>query len=257
MELSDDEPLAVDVSDAIRRGDVDRLRHLLAVHEGLANAGITTVSGPGAGRRSLLHVLTDWPGHFPNGVVVLQLLVAHGADVGARFVGHHSETPLHWAASSDDVDVLDALLDAGADIEATGAVIAGGTPIADATAFGQWSAAQRLVERGARTNLYEAAAMGLLDRIEPQFEGAAPPDAHDVTRAFWGACAGGQLATAKFLAACGADVHWRSTWNDLTPVEAARCSRDEDLEGESAHRRTDRQFNAVVEWLESVPTRGE
>jgi ketosteroid isomerase-like protein len=31
--------------------------------------------------------------------------------------------PLHWAASSDDVEALDALLDAGADIEADGAVI--------------------------------------------------------------------------------------------------------------------------------------
>jgi len=41
-------------------------------------------------------------------------------------------------ASSDDIEVLDALLDAGADIEASGAVIAGGTPLADATAFAQW-----------------------------------------------------------------------------------------------------------------------
>jgi hypothetical protein len=30
---------------------------------------------------------------------------------------------LHWAASSDDVEVLDALLDAGADIDAPGAVM--------------------------------------------------------------------------------------------------------------------------------------
>jgi ankyrin repeat protein len=56
--------------------------------------------------------------------------------VNARFTGPHNETPLHWAASSDDVGVLDALIDAGADIEVRGAVIAGGTPDADATAFG-------------------------------------------------------------------------------------------------------------------------
>lgn len=61
----------------------------------------------------------------------MNLLVEHGADVNARFSGPRTETPLHWAASSNDVDVIDALLDAGADIEATGAVIADGTPIAD------------------------------------------------------------------------------------------------------------------------------
>jgi ankyrin repeat protein len=76
-------------------------------------------------------------------------LAAAGADVDARFSGAHGETPLHWAASSDDVDALDALLDAGADIDAPGAVIGSGTPLDDAVAFGQWTAARRLVERGA------------------------------------------------------------------------------------------------------------
>ena len=77
--------------------------------------------------RTLLHVATDWPGHFPNGAATVAAIVEAGADVNARFRGPHSETPLHWAASSNDVDVLDALLDVGADIEAPGAVIAGGT----------------------------------------------------------------------------------------------------------------------------------
>jgi hypothetical protein len=63
--------------------------------------------------------------------------------------GAHGETALHWAASSDDVEVRDALLDAGADLEAPGSVIDGGTPLADAVAFGQWNAARRLLERGA------------------------------------------------------------------------------------------------------------
>jgi ankyrin repeat protein len=33
--------------------------------------------------------------------------------LGARCTGSHTETPLHWAAGSDDVDALDPLLDAG------------------------------------------------------------------------------------------------------------------------------------------------
>ena len=41
-------------------------------------------------------------------------------------MGSHNETPLHWAASSNDVAVADALIDAGADIEAAGGVIGGG-----------------------------------------------------------------------------------------------------------------------------------
>ena len=45
------------------------------------------------------------------------------------------------------------LLDAGANIEARGGVIGGGTPLDDAWAFGQWNAARRLVERGARPTL--------------------------------------------------------------------------------------------------------
>ena len=110
---------------------------------------------------------------MPEAAAKVAALVAAGADVNARFTGPHGETPLHWAASSDDIDALDALLDAGADIEADGAVIAGGTPIADAVAFGQWNAARRLLERGARTNLWQAAALGLLDRVQRR----ARPDA--------------------------------------------------------------------------------
>ena len=102
---------------------------------------------------------------FPRGAETVAVLLAAEADVNARFRGPHQETPLHWAASSNDVAVLDALLDSGADIEARGAVIAGGTALSDATAFAQWDAARRLVERGADANLFEAAAVGLLDRV--------------------------------------------------------------------------------------------
>jgi ankyrin repeat protein len=96
--------------------------------------------------------------------------------VNARFVGAHRETPLHWAASCDDVAVLDALLDAGADIDAAGAVIGGGTPLADATAFKQWRVAHRLVERGAQVTLSDAATLGLSDRLEAMFAAEDAPD---------------------------------------------------------------------------------
>jgi ankyrin repeat protein len=149
-------------------------------------------------------------------------LVAAGADVNAPFAGGpHVETPLHSAASNDDVALIDALLDAGANLEARGAVIGGGTPIADATAFGQWQAAECLLARGAETNLFESAVMGLNDRLGEQL--AASPATEDITEAFWGACHGGRQSTASALLARGADLNWVG-YDDLTAVDAAERS---------------------------------
>jgi ankyrin repeat protein len=130
----------------------------------------------------------------------------------------HTETPLHWAASSDDVAALDALLDAGADIEAPGAVLGGGTPLADACGFGNWAAARRLVERGAHTRLSDAAALGLLDRVKAVFTEEPGPDPQVITQSFWSACHGGQLSTAEYLLDRGADINWIG-WDDKTPLE--------------------------------------
>lgn len=223
MLLPTDHPLAVDAARVIRTGDVDALGTLLAEHPELATArfGNETMS------RTALHAVTDWPGHLPGGATMVRVLVEAGADVNARFVGSHTETPLHWAASCDDVDVLDALLDAGADIEADGAVIAGGTPLFDARAFGQWKAAFRLVERGAQVTPADAATLGLIDRVR-EFLATEPPTA-EVSRLFWGACHGGRFDTAVLLLDHGADVDWIPDWERLTPLDAAAREGATDL----------------------------
>ena len=118
------DPRATAAIEAIHKGD----------DHGCVNFSPTTAAGHrGTGEHPddppLLHVATDWPGHYPNGPQVIAVLVDAGAEVGTRFTGPHAETPLHWAASSDDVSALDALLDRGADIEADGAVIGGGTAL--------------------------------------------------------------------------------------------------------------------------------
>jgi uncharacterized protein len=172
------------VVNAIQTGDVPALQRLLAEDPSLARTHIDS-DDRCKGSRTLLHIATDWPGHYPNGRAVVATLVDAGADVNARFVGSHNETPLHWAASSNDVAVLDALLDAGADIEADGGVIGGGAPLADARGFGQWDAARRLVERGARTTLVDAATLGLMDRLEAHVRGETAPTTEAITRAFW------------------------------------------------------------------------
>jgi ankyrin repeat protein len=219
-----DDPLAIAVVDAIHAGDVEALQRMLREHPSLATARLGDDSDM---TRTLLHVVTDWPGHFPNGAATVAALVDAGADVNARFTGPHTETPLHWAASSDDVDVLNALLDAGADIEAPGAVIAGGTPLTDAAAFGQWNVARRLVERGATTPLREAAALGLMDRVEQYCSVRPTPD--ELTQALWYACHGGQQAVAEYLLDRGAELNWISTWDELTPLDAARRSEADEL----------------------------
>ena len=138
--ISTEDPVAVAVVAAIRTGDIATLKRLLVENGWLAAGWLGDDDGQGISR-SLLHVVTDWPGHYPNGAATVATLVDAGADVDARFRGPHEETPLHWAASSGDVEVLDALLDAGADIEAPGAVLGGGSPMADARGFKQWRAA--------------------------------------------------------------------------------------------------------------------
>ncbi|HBI44167.1 MAG TPA: hypothetical protein DDY78_15135 [Planctomycetales bacterium] len=153
--IDTEEPVAVAVVEAIHTGDLSTLKRLLTENPDVALARLGDAN-PNGMSRTLLRVATDWPGHFPNGAESVAALIEAGAEVNARFSGPHTETPLHWAASSNDIAVLDALLDAGADIEAPGAVIAGGPPLADATAFGNWEAARRLVQRGAHTSFFHA-----------------------------------------------------------------------------------------------------
>jgi hypothetical protein len=224
--LRADSPLARRVSDVIRSGGAAALRRLLDEHPGLVRTGIADPRCRES--RTLLHVVTDWPGHVREAAAKIRVLVAAGADVDARFTGAHSETPLHWAASSDDIEALDALLDAGADIEAGGAVIGGGTPIADAVAFGQWRAARRLLERGAATTLWQAAALGLVDRVREELGRTPAPTQEDLDNALWCAAHGGQRATAELLLGRGADPTWVGH-DDLTAAQAAERSEAHEL----------------------------
>jgi ankyrin repeat protein len=238
--LQEKAALAVAVVDAIRSGDLPTLTRLLDGHEALATARI--VKGPCLTSRTLLHIATDWPGHFPNVAKTIALLIHRGADVNAQFGGGHAETPLHWAASSDDVDAIEALLKGGADIEASGGVIADGTPLADARGFGQWNAARHLLNHGARTTLIDEATLGLLERLTVRFEDPTTSPNHDqITHAFWAACHGGQLDIAAFLFAHGADINWRGR-GDMTPLDIVQQPSAEALAGKP-------RVQMLIDWL--------
>ncbi len=227
--LSQDDPRAVALVSAIRRGDVDSLQRQLDSEPALATVRISDAHGAS---RTLLHVVADWPGHVPNGAAMVELLARAGADLDATMIharhGGAPETPLHWAASSDDVAVLDALLDLGANIEAPGAVHTGGTAMSDAVVFAQWNAARRLLARGAATTIWQAAALGLVDRVETALAQSPAPSARDVTNAFWHGCRGGQPASAALLHARGADLQWVG-YDDRTPLDAAYDSGNTEL----------------------------
>ena len=222
LSLDKADPRAIEVTAAIRAGDTDRLAAALTANPGLEAAVIRDDKGAG---RTLLHMATDWPGHFPNVAATIKVLTDAGADPNAGLYDSPidaCETPLHWAASSDDVAAIDALLDNGADIEAPGAVFTWGTAMSDAVIFAQWNAARRLLGRGAKTTLTQAAALGLLDRVRELCTGSEPTT-NDVTAALWHACRGGQQSTADYLLGQGADLNWVG-FMDWTPLQAAEDS---------------------------------
>jgi uncharacterized protein len=88
------EPLAREAVSAIHRGDAEALKRLLGDHPDLATARLGNHPDGARGMsRTLLHVVTDWPGHFPNGAAAVAALASAGADVDARFTGRATPRP--------------------------------------------------------------------------------------------------------------------------------------------------------------------
>jgi uncharacterized protein len=198
---------------AIRTGDTESLASLLSQHHGLVSEQIHDTRTP-------LYVVADWPGYFPAGPATVRLLIEAGADPNAVADGPQAETPLHWAASSDDADVAEALISGGADIETPGGTI--GTPLDNAIGYGCWNVARLLVQRGAQvTRLWHAAALGLMTQVEELLAASPAPSPDDITEAFWQACHGGQRRTAERLLASGADPHATPAYSDQTAAQIA------------------------------------
>jgi hypothetical protein len=124
----------LNTSAAIREGDLDRLRAVLDAAPAVVTSWLGSIG------RTPLHVVTDWPGYFPNGPRSAEMLIAAGAELDARGPDGSGETPLHWAASSDDADVARVLIDTGADIEAPDGSI--GSPLDNAIGYGCWNVAR-------------------------------------------------------------------------------------------------------------------
>jgi hypothetical protein len=233
---------------AIVAGDTGTVAALLATTPELASHRL-----PG-NDRSMLHYATDWPGHYPDVATTIGLLVAAGADPNVAMPPGDSpgvaETPLHWAASSNDVAAVEALLDAGATVDALGGIFGGCTPYVEAIIFEKYGAAQLLLDRGAANWLPGAAALGHADMVAGFFDDDGnlrgdvghllhddiPPTAPVfVDRAFQFACRAGHLEIAKFLLTRGADPAAISPAHTSARDEAVANDHDD-----------------VVRWLDEI-----
>ncbi len=217
LQLAHGDPVAGELADAIHRGDLDALRRLVTSRPELASARMIGRKGIEGGWRTPLHVTADWPGYFPNAPAAAVLLLEAGADPNDDTGGSQPETPLHWAASNDDLEVAVALIDGGADLNTPGGSI--GTPLDNAVGYACWNVARLLVDRGALVERpWQAAALGLLERLDELL--GADPDPTDVSQAFWHACAGAQRRAAEYLLGRGADLNWEPDYADGTPLDA-------------------------------------
>jgi uncharacterized protein len=231
MTLADDDPRAVEMLLAIRGGDLDKIRALVAETPGLAAARVT---GRRGGWRTPLHMVTDWPGFFPQGPAIVRLLVEAGGDPNDRGAEPGSEAPLHWAASSDDVEVAEALIDAGADIYMPDGSI--GTPLANAIGYGCWAVARLLVARGAPIEmLWQAAALGERWRLDELLATDPPPAREEIDHAFYQGCRGGHVRIVQTLFDRGANVNFIPDYSHQTGLQVAEDS--------------DTRHGALTEWL--------
>jgi ankyrin repeat protein len=153
-------------------GDLGALRAALGDPPGFPNCGLPAgFSGPCleyaiyhapfALVRALLELGADPnapdPAGFPSLIAalsadredrfqVVELLLAHGADIGQR--GINDWTPLHWAAAGDDVAAVELLLAHGADPAARTRIDECATPLEEAEMLGKTAAVDALRRHG-------------------------------------------------------------------------------------------------------------
>lgn len=217
LSLPHGDPVAQELIVAVQ-GDLQLLQRLVANRPELASARMLGRKGVSGGWKTPLHAAADWPGYFPCAPAAVGVLLEAGADPNDDTGGDHPETPLHWAASNDDLEVAVALVDGGANLETPGGSI--GTPLDNAVGYACWNVARLLVARGATVaRPWQAAALGMVEPLGQLL--GDDPDPAAVSQAFWHACSGAQRRAAEYLFGRGADLNWVPDYADGTALDAA------------------------------------
>ena len=225
-------PMLASFFSACRKGDLETLRDLLATEPGLARER----SAEGS---TGLHLAVE---HLE----AVRLLLEHGADPNARDTGDNA-SPLHFAAGGGSVEVVRALLDAGADVHGMGDAHELEV-IGWATCFGptiRGDVLALLLERGARHNIFSAIAAqdlpairrlveenpNALSRRLSRFESRQSP-LHYVIAPPDGLVGGGfrtgvHYTTLDLLIALGADLEAEDD-KGRTPLALAMLKGDEE-----------------------------
>ena len=232
IEFLDHAAIMMPAIKAVKEGRIDDLQNWLADHGDRVNDLL------GDNPRTLLHYATDWPGFHPRAAETIATLVDAGANVNAKCIladQPATETPLHWAASSDDISAANALIAAGAELNPTGGCIGNGTPLTLAVIFQNWKVADALVDAGALISLPLVAGMGRLNLVESFFDSSGKfknphlsmPNADTVNAAdgqmdgaMCLAAMSGRMEVIQFLLGNGANVNAISPI-DSTPLDEA------------------------------------
>ncbi len=155
----------IQIIEAARKGDLAKIQQLLSEEPTLATATDTNKS-------TALHsaAAAGWK-------AVVELLIAHGADVNALDEGDNA-SPLHFAAERGHLDVVKVLVEHGADVNWNQDWHERG-PLGWAVVFADvhTDVAEYLIEKGARLDLFSAIAMGRADVVRELV--AADPGATD------------------------------------------------------------------------------
>lgn len=238
---------------ALVNGDTDRLAELIASHPELAADGVSSCFTPDPADSPLsflavagFHGLVN---HQRAGELA-RVMVAAGADVDG---GHDAETPLIAAASYYETDMVRALIEAGANLEATGTEAPGGTALTHAVWFGRPDIVDVLVRAGAVVhNLREAAGAGDIAGFLTPRATIADRETAMITAA---GCA--RLSVVDELLATGVDVNAAPGWHfgaGVTALHRAAWLGHADsvrhllLRGADPERRDDEHQGTPLDW---------